>query len=318
MGERPVLFDIAKDPYNYVMRVVFCRWKPFILQAMAKDGVTNFARFSKQLPITQKVLAQNLKVLEQDGLVSRSVIPDTPPRTEYRLTERGKTLIPLLDAVYDWGWRVMKDEDMPIDALGEMWHGYRNQEESSMENPYKQKKRDWYRGLPPGNYLTLLCLLHNTKKTWYGIEGQSYDLDTEGNAVWSPNVTDVEGVTFRAALVTYTLNSMPTCWDVQRYWPETYDEDAYAAVEMWTNVDNDKAYSMPSALFYTTDESTIYSTKIADVETYANQYIISAITGEEDLEATWDSYVDTVWSLGLQDCLDAQQSAYDRYLTRGQ
>ena len=152
----------------------------------------------------------------------------------------------------------------------------------------------------------------------YGIEGKSYDLDAEGKAVWSPNVTDVEGVTFRAALVTYTLNSMPTCWNVKRYWPETYDEDAYAAVDLWTNAPNDQAYSMPSALFYTTDESTIYATKIADVETYANQYILSAIIGEEDLDATWDSYVDTVWSLGLQECLDAQQNAYDRYLTRGE
>ena len=152
----------------------------------------------------------------------------------------------------------------------------------------------------------------------YGIAGKSYDLDDGGSALWSPNVTDVEGVTFRAALVTYTLNSMPTCWDVQRYWPETYDEDAYAAVEMWTNADNDQAYSMPSALFYTTDESTAYSAKIADVETYANQYILSVVIGEEDLDATWDSYVDTVWSMGLQDCLDAQQSAYDRYLIRGQ
>ena len=64
MEQKDMVFDIAKDPYNYVMRVVFCRWKPFILQAMDTDEVTNFSRFCKQLPITQKVLTQNLKALE--------------------------------------------------------------------------------------------------------------------------------------------------------------------------------------------------------------------------------------------------------------
>lgn len=88
--------DINKDPYHYVMQTVFCKWKPFILQAMAKVGVTNFSRFAKQLPISQKVLSQNLKVLERDGLVFRDVIPETPPRTEYRLTQRGQAVIPLL------------------------------------------------------------------------------------------------------------------------------------------------------------------------------------------------------------------------------
>lgn len=138
---REIIFDIEKDPYNYVMRVVFCRWKPFIIHAMAEDGVTNFSRFCKQLPITQKVLTQNLKALEQDGLVFRTVIPTTPPRTEYRLTERGKSLLPLLNAVYDWGWHVMKEENLPVDALGEMWHGYREKETETMEYPYANRNK---------------------------------------------------------------------------------------------------------------------------------------------------------------------------------
>ena len=65
MEQKDMILDIAKDPYNYVMRVVFCRWKPFILQAMDTDEVTNFSRFCKQLPITQKVLTQNLKALKR-------------------------------------------------------------------------------------------------------------------------------------------------------------------------------------------------------------------------------------------------------------
>lgn len=152
----------------------------------------------------------------------------------------------------------------------------------------------------------------------YGIEGVSYDLDADGSAVWSTNVTQDPELTFRSALVTYTMTGLPSIWNEERYWSEIYDEAAYAAAELWMNTPNDKDWDLPGAMFFTTDESTVYSTKITDVETYANQYILSAITGEKDIDSTWQEYVDTVWSLGLQDCLDAQQSAYDRYLTRGQ
>lgn len=152
----------------------------------------------------------------------------------------------------------------------------------------------------------------------YGIEGVSYDVDENGEAVWSAKVTQDPELTFRSALVTYTMTGMPSVWDEERYWPEIYDEAAYEAAELWSNTPNDKDWDLPKALFFTTDESTVYSTKITDVETYANQYILSAITGEKDIESTWDEYVDTVWSLGLQDCINAQQNALDRYLTRAQ
>lgn len=135
-----LIFDITKDPYNHMMKVVFCRWKPFILRAMTFDEgeLTHFSRFTKQLPITQKVLAENLRQLEEDGLIYRTVIPVKPPQVEYRLTEAGKSIIPLLDAVYRWGWEDMKRKEMPIDALGEMWHGFREPDEELMRHPYKR------------------------------------------------------------------------------------------------------------------------------------------------------------------------------------
>lgn len=135
-----LVFDIRQDPYNYVMRVVFCRWKPFILRAMDFDEgkLTHFSRFTKQLPITQKVLSQNLRQLEEDGLIYRTVVPVTPPQVEYRLTAQGKSLIPLLDQVYKWGWEEMKHRNLPIDALGEMWHGFREPDEQVMRHPYKR------------------------------------------------------------------------------------------------------------------------------------------------------------------------------------
>ena len=138
MAEKQAAFDIQKDPYNYFRRVVFGRWKPYLLHAMAFDGeATNFAKFTHQLPISEKVLAQNLRELEQDGLLERTILPTTPPRTEYRLTESGRSLIPILDTLYDWGWHDMTKKGLAIDQLGEMWHGYRERDPELMKDPYK-------------------------------------------------------------------------------------------------------------------------------------------------------------------------------------
>lgn len=152
----------------------------------------------------------------------------------------------------------------------------------------------------------------------YGIEGLSYNVDDSGAAVWSTNVTENPDTTFRMALVDYTMTGLPSVWDEERYWSEIYDEAAYDAVDLWMNADNDKAYDLPGTLFYTTDESTVYATKITDVETYFNQYILAAITGEQDIDATWDDYVEKLYSLGLQECIDATQNAYERYQSRGE
>lgn len=134
-------FDIRKDPYNHMMRILFSRWKPFILMAMIFDeGKTSFSDFAGQLPISHKVLTENLKALEQDGLIRRTVIPETPPRTEYRLTERGHSMIPLLRSVYDAGWQDMTSKGLPIDSLGEMWHGYRERDPDLMYRPYRKKE----------------------------------------------------------------------------------------------------------------------------------------------------------------------------------
>ena len=141
MDENQLEFDIEKDPYNHMAKMLFGRWKPFILMAMIFDeGKTNFSDFAAQLPVSHKVLSENLKAMERDGLVERTVIPETPPRTEYRLTEQGQSFVPLLRAVYDAGWQDMKRKGLPIDALGEMWHGYRERDGSLMVRPYRKKK----------------------------------------------------------------------------------------------------------------------------------------------------------------------------------
>lgn len=136
------VFDITCDPYNHMMKLVFSRWKPFILRAIAVDDGTYFSRFFKQLPISQKVLSQNLKEMQEDDLIYRNVLPEVPPRVEYRLTQTGKSLIVLLDLVYDWGWNDMKRKGMEIDILGEMWHGYREKDPKLMDKPFYTGKME--------------------------------------------------------------------------------------------------------------------------------------------------------------------------------
>lgn len=138
MADQELTFRITCDPYSFVMRVFYSKWKPFLLTAMDFDTVTRFSEFRNHLPISEKVLTSNLRELEQDGLIIRSVYPEVPPRVEYQLTELGKSVIPILKTMYDWGWHEMKRRGMPIDPVGEMWHGYREPDPVLMNTPYKK------------------------------------------------------------------------------------------------------------------------------------------------------------------------------------
>lgn len=98
MGEKQDRWDgktlpFGEDCYDYCRRVFFNRWKPRIIHAIQFDNdCTRFSRFTRQLPISEKVLAQNLRELEEDGIITRTVYPETPIRVEYHLTPAGKSL----------------------------------------------------------------------------------------------------------------------------------------------------------------------------------------------------------------------------------
>ena len=67
-------------------------------------GKQRFTDFLKTIPaISKKVLTDNLRALEDDGLIEREVFAEVPPRVEYSLSDLGKTLKPILDAMSDWG-----------------------------------------------------------------------------------------------------------------------------------------------------------------------------------------------------------------------
>jgi len=76
----------------------------YILYALAGYGVVRFNELKKYInTISYKTLSSTLKELENDGLIHREEYPQIPPKVEYSLTERGKSLMPILDQMCDWG-----------------------------------------------------------------------------------------------------------------------------------------------------------------------------------------------------------------------
>jgi len=79
------------------------RWKLLILFHLFDGKVQRYSDFEKLIPgISQKMLAQQLRKLETDGIVQRTVYPQVPPKVEYRLTAWGQALCPALDALLNW------------------------------------------------------------------------------------------------------------------------------------------------------------------------------------------------------------------------
>jgi DNA-binding HxlR family transcriptional regulator len=90
-------------PVEAALDVIGGKWKPLILWALG-GNVMRFSELQKELPgVNTKMLTKQLRELEKDGVISRKVYPEVPPRVEYAITDFGKTLIPILNALCEWG-----------------------------------------------------------------------------------------------------------------------------------------------------------------------------------------------------------------------
>lgn len=90
-------------PVTYTLSVIGGKWKPLILYYLTQ-GTQRNGELKRFIPgITQKILTQQLRELEADGVVHRKVYTVVPPRVEYSLTEYGHTLEPVLQAMALWG-----------------------------------------------------------------------------------------------------------------------------------------------------------------------------------------------------------------------
>jgi DNA-binding HxlR family transcriptional regulator len=86
------------------MEVIGNKWHPVIVHRLLERGPLRFNALSEEVgPITNKVLSSSLKDLQQKDLVERDVVNDQPVEVEYSLTERGRSLESVIDALAEWG-----------------------------------------------------------------------------------------------------------------------------------------------------------------------------------------------------------------------
>ena len=100
--EIPVDWRPGDCPVSRTVAVIGGKWKPSILYLLHR-GPTRFNALQRALPgITQRMLTLQLRTLEGDGIVTRTVHPSVPPQVEYALTPLGESLSPVFDALMDW------------------------------------------------------------------------------------------------------------------------------------------------------------------------------------------------------------------------
>jgi DNA-binding HxlR family transcriptional regulator len=95
--------DSERCTISTTLSVIGGKWKSVILWHLIRK-TRRFSELKHLIPdITQKMLTQQLRELEKDGLINRKVFPEVPPHVEYSMTEYGRTLIPVLNAMAQWG-----------------------------------------------------------------------------------------------------------------------------------------------------------------------------------------------------------------------
>nr|WP_302598799.1 helix-turn-helix domain-containing protein [uncultured Cellulosilyticum sp.] len=95
--------ELPACPVETTLGLISNKWKVLIIRDLL-TGTKRFGELMKSVTgITQKVLTSNLRDMEESGLITRTVYPEVPPRVEYSLTDTGRSLEPILDAMLAWG-----------------------------------------------------------------------------------------------------------------------------------------------------------------------------------------------------------------------
>ncbi len=103
METKTVKKELPACPVETTLMLIGDKWKVLILRDLL-PGTKRFGELKKSIGnVSQKVLTAQLRDMESNGLVNRKVYPEVPPRVEYSLTELGRSLKPILDAMRDWG-----------------------------------------------------------------------------------------------------------------------------------------------------------------------------------------------------------------------
>ncbi len=112
-NEKKFVFDEESCPVTATMQVLGGKWKAILINAIYLTSPARFGELKRSVKgITQSMLTQQLRELEDDGLISRKIYAEIPPRVEYTLTELGLTLSPIMQAMAKWGeeYRIKKQK----------------------------------------------------------------------------------------------------------------------------------------------------------------------------------------------------------------
>lgn len=95
--------DVAGCPIRSVLSVIAAKWPMLIINALCHGKPMFFGELGREIPdVSPKMLSQALKMLVEEDLVSRTVIPEVPPRTQYQLTTYGQTLLQAMNPLIEW------------------------------------------------------------------------------------------------------------------------------------------------------------------------------------------------------------------------
>jgi len=98
------IFDENNCPVTATMKVLGGKWKPILINAIYFTAPARFGELKRSVAgITQSMLTQQLRELEDDGIISRKIYAEIPPKVEYTLTEFGLTLSPVIQTLAEWG-----------------------------------------------------------------------------------------------------------------------------------------------------------------------------------------------------------------------
>ena len=112
-NEKKLVFDENSCPVTATMQVLGGKWKAILINAIYLTSPARFGELKRSVKgITQSMLTQQLRELEDDGLISRKIYAEIPPRVEYTLTEFGLTLSPIMQSMATWGkeFRIKKQK----------------------------------------------------------------------------------------------------------------------------------------------------------------------------------------------------------------
>ena len=120
-AERATQAEAFCPIFHRAVELIGRRWTGAIVHALL-SGVTHFSELTAAIPeLSDRMLAARLEELQREGIVERRVIPSTPVRVEYHLTEKGRALAPVIHAVSDWAyqWGAPRDHPAPTCAEGD-------------------------------------------------------------------------------------------------------------------------------------------------------------------------------------------------------